>query len=176
MYLLAVFVAIVVSQTPPQLSSDFTASVEFEDFRDRHFPGTWYSDSTGKRDRFDSEVPHLGRLDWWKFWNTTSGGTEYAYDEGKQECAARLFKEPFFGPFDYLKRAVMSSKPCDEGSILWSYHTTGLLYDACISKDGKTPVWIEKRELPDFHVFVRFHTYRAGRPDASQYVLPKECH
>jgi len=172
--LLALFVVSIWAQSPPALSNDFSAEVSYDDHRLRYYRGNWMSDFTGKRDRFDSEIPGVGRVDWWKFWNSTRGGIEYAYDEGRQQCDHRALVEPLQGPFTFLNMSKMTG-PCGSGNDLWSYKTHGLIVDVCVTSNGKTPQWVERRELPDFHVRIGFHTYHPGRPSASSFVLPKEC-
>lgn len=74
LFLFAALVLAVSCQTPPTFSDDFTAEVKLDMVsgqRERRLEGTWYFDHTGKRDRFDAEVPGFGRIDTWKIWNST---------------------------------------------------------------------------------------------------------
>lgn len=132
----------------------------------------------------------FGRVDAWKIWNSvysfdfftepflaTKSGVETFYENGQHICRSHPFEEPLYGVFDFLPHSKLAGA-CDGSGHLWSAHVSSAFeFDACISADGKTPYWVERKSLVEanHHVIVRFHTYKAGRPDASQFILPAVC-
>jgi len=177
--LVATFIAIALCQTPPTLSDDFTGEIMGDFVRrghQRHFEGTWFVDHTGKQHKF---VEHGKRTeDLFRFWNSTTGGWEYAYSLATKACHKAGFSEPFYGLWDFLPHAK-SNGMCDHlthpGSR-WTERNANFEIDACISADGRTPFWVDVRvHSAETHVWVGFHSWTPGRPAASNFVLPTTC-
>jgi len=179
---LAVFLTIAVTQSPPTIDDDFTGdvSVVFLDRgRQRHLEGLWYFDHTGKQDKVSGLHNATEVLDLWRVWNSTTGGSEWIYRPAFKHCEKNYFTENFYGLWDFLPHSKASGD-ChhykDSTGTQWTAKDTSFNFEACISKDGKTPLWVDIRFIPhDRNVFVMFHQFTAGRPAPSFFTRPDVC-
>jgi hypothetical protein len=180
--LLLLFVIAVFGQTRPNLNSDFTGDVMYTIQVDkqpaRKFQGKWYNDLTGERERFDVTDTRIGELDFWRFWTTKTGGSEYEYNPKTKVCHDRDFdhRHRHLDVFGWVKNAKLNGT-CSSTGALWSFENGPFEFDLCASKDGKTPLWVDRQHLVERRLVVTasFSSYSPGRPSSSVFSVPQAC-
>jgi len=168
---------VIIYSAPLKLSNDFTAHVDVHDLNNPiNFNGVWFEDFSGNRVRFNSEDHANGRVDMWRFWNTSSAGTEYESFRNKT-CVGRQFTGiPNHGVFDFLKNAQNSSK-CEKNGAVWSFTASSHKISLCAASIPKpTPYWLDyEQSAPKVHTITKWLSFTPGRPSPNNYVLPPNC-
>jgi len=182
---LAAFVVAGLCAGGPDLDSNFTATVNFDEkfgHESHQFQGTWYMDALGRQERFNAQSKR-GLVDFFRFFNT-SLAFEFMPKSGA--CTKHTVPGTFYPVFGWLKYAKETGacrqiKGGHRGKA-WKFevgnHDRQMVFDLCVDETGKIPYWTEMKghnHGQEFSRFADFSKYTPGQPPASVFTLPQQC-
>jgi hypothetical protein len=178
--------ALAFCQSPPKLSDDFTAQVEFIEEQGTHrilVNATLYVDYTNKRERWDSDHIH-DHPQHVEFLRLFDKKIEYEL-LGTSDCKNHTLNRAMHGSFDWVANATLDKNPCHTyfnstiGKIgqLWNVDDHHRVATLCVSTDQTTPYWTEfrQKETVRYYRAVQYYTFTPGAPDPSLFNVPPPC-